>query len=246
MVSKNKTQIENGLAHARKLQNQLLEMDSHIQKGNEILRTVQENAAEFLHTFEGPAYLKSRLQRFLSISNKLLEQEKQQSVLHSSLRRQLEKFLDPDLLMYYSPAVSRRLISAFGSRSEYSPVAPRPDEHRCFRLGDFFFVTRAEPLMRISSARLRKTGQKLPRRVRTTEHGTLSLFPGHPDHYHSDGPSSLIVLQGEKKLGVWVDEELTPINIEPYVEEMEVSRRAPYPVRGRFRKRGQQYYLLEP
>ena len=78
------------------------------------------------------------------------------------------------------------------------------------------------------------------------EYGTLSLFPGHPGHYHADGPSALIILEGQKKLGVWIDEELSPIDIEPYLEEMEVSRRAPYPVQGRFRKRGQQYYLLEP
>ena len=246
MAGKKKVQLEQSLAHARKLQKQLLEMDSHVQSANGILKQLQEEAAEFLHTFEGPTYLRSRLQRFLSISHKLLQQEKQQSVLHGSLNRQLDKFLDPDLLMSYSPSVSRRVDSAFGESTNRVVRDPGPQEHRCYRLGDFFFVTRAEPLKRIPVSRLRKTGERLPKKVAVPEYGTLSLFPGHPGHYHADGPGALMILEGQTKLGVWIDEELMPINIEPYLEEMEVSRRAPYPVQGRFRKRGQQYYLLEP
>ena len=245
MSNSRKIQLEEGLGHARALEKQLLDMETHMQKVRAILESVQQDGASFLHSFEGPAYLKSRLQRFVAISKKLQQQQKQDSVLHGALRRQLEKFLDPDLLMYYSPSVSRRLEAAFGDASPRLK-APGPSEHRCYRLGHFYYVTRAEPCERIGAARLRKTGKKLPRRVILPGSGPIQLFPGHPEQYHADGPSAIVILQGTKKIGLWIDEELAPLDIGPYMDEMEVSRRAPYPVAGRFRKRGQQHYLLEP
>lgn len=240
-----KIQLEEGLSKARKLENKILKMQESIDAANQILREVQEEGAEFLHGFDGPAYLKARLQRLLSISHRLIQQESQQAVLHASLKRQLERFLDPDILLYYSPAVGRRLEAAFGDASPRLRE-PAASEHRCYRLGHFYYVTKAEPLQRIGAARLRRTGKKLPRRVVLPNSGAISLFPGHPEQYHADGPSALVILQGQKKIGLWIDEELPPLDILPYTEEMEISRRAPYPVVGRFRKRGQQHYLLEP
>ena len=244
-MSKVKIQLEEGLGRARELEKKLQKMQGLVDESHRVLRDLQEQSAEFLHSFEGPAYLQARLQRFQSLSHRLMQQERKQDVVRTSMLRQLERFLDPDILQYYSPAVSRRLLSAFGN-ARPAVSEPSPGQHRCYRLGHFYYVTTAEPLRRIAAARLARTGRKLPRRMVLPGEGSVALFPGHPEQYDPDGPSAVIVLQGKKKLGLWIDEELPPLDIHPYLEEMEVSRKAPYPVTGRFRKRGQQHYLLEP
>lgn len=242
-MKKVKIQLEEALGRAREIQKELQKIEDADARNGDTLQQVQEKASEFLHSFEGPAYLQSRLQRFISISHRLNEKFKEEQILKRSMLRQLEKFLDPDLLQYYSPAVSRRVEHTFSRGPELR--APSASEHRCYRLGEFFYVTRAEPLLRISAQRLRKPGLKIPRRVVTPDHGSVSLFPGHPEHYRADGPTAVQLLQGSQIIGLWIDEELPPLDIRPYMEEMEVSRRAPYPVAGRFRRKGIQHYLLE-